>query len=77
MQDYGVGGDAWSPLLWTWAAERLVPDRNYWVVTVSGDGRPAAMPLWGVWDDWVTRFMFSGSPTPGRRATSPRTRMSW
>jgi len=62
MADYGVGGDDWSPLPWSWAAERLVPERNYWVVTVSGDGRPAAMPVWGVWDDAVDRFMFSGSP---------------
>jgi len=62
MADYGVGGDDWSPLPWAWAAERLAPTRNYWVVTVSGDGRPAAMPLWGVWDEGVSRFMFSGSP---------------
>lgn len=62
MADYGVGGDDWSPLPWSWAAERLAPNRNYWVVTVSGDGRPAAMPVWGVWDEGVTRFMFSGSP---------------
>ena len=62
MSDYGVGGDDWSPLPWSWATERLVPERNYWVVTVSGDGRPAAMPLWGVWDASLDRFMFSGSP---------------
>jgi len=62
MQDYGVGGDDWSPLPWSWAAERLAPNRNYWVVTASAVGRPSATPVWGVWDDEVTRFMFSGSP---------------
>jgi len=62
MQDYGVGGEDWSPLPWAWAVERLVPNRNYWVVTVSGAGRPHSMPVWGVWDDTVDRFLFSCSP---------------
>jgi len=62
MQDYGVGGEDWSPLPWVWAVERLVPNRNYWVVTVSGAGRPHAMPVWGVWDDTTDRFLFSCSP---------------
>ncbi len=62
MQDYGVGGPGWSPLPWSWAAERLVPNRNYWVVTASADARPHALPVWGVWDDDVQRFCFSCSP---------------
>lgn len=62
MTDYGVGGDDWSPLPWSWAVERLLANRNFWVVTVSGSGRPHSLPVWGVWDDTVNRFMFSGSP---------------
>lgn len=63
MPDYGVGTSDWSPLPWSWAAERLVPNRNYWVVTVSAEGRPHALPVWGAWDDDEHRFVFSCAPT--------------
>jgi len=63
MADYGVGGDTWEPLDWAWAAERLVPNRNYWVVTVNADGRPHAMPVWGIWDDEELRFEFGCAPS--------------
>lgn len=68
MPDYGVDTPAWSPLAWSWAAERLHANRNFWVVTVSGDGRPSAMPVWGVWDDGCERFAFSC----GRRSRKAR-----
>jgi nitroimidazol reductase NimA-like FMN-containing flavoprotein (pyridoxamine 5'-phosphate oxidase superfamily) len=32
------------------------------VVTVSADGRPHALPVWGVWEDDEGRFAFSCSP---------------
>jgi len=63
MPDYGVGGSEWEPLPWTWAAERLVPTRNYWVVTASAAGRPHALPVWGLWNDDDHQFMFSCGPT--------------
>ena len=62
MADYGVNSPEWSPLPWSWAAERLIPNKNYWVVTVSAGGAPSAMPVWGVWSDDDHRFMFSCSP---------------
>ena len=62
MPDYGVDTPAWSPLPWSWAAERLLSSRNVWVVTVSGQGRPHAMPVWGAWDDDEHRFAFSCGP---------------
>lgn len=62
MPDYGVDSPEWEPLPWAWAKERLVGNRNFWVVTVSGDGRPHALPVWGVWDDAQGRFAFSCSP---------------
>lgn len=62
MPDYGVGTPDWSSLPWTWAAERLVPNRNYWVATASAAGRPHALPVWGVWDDDEHRFAFSCAP---------------
>jgi PPOX class probable F420-dependent enzyme len=59
MPGYGIAApDQGSGLLpWSWAAERLSSARNYWVSTVWPDGRPHAMPVWGMWDDsslWFT-----------------------
>jgi general stress protein 26 len=60
MPDYGVRApDEGTGLLpWSWAEERLTSSHNYWVVTLWPDGRPHAMPVWGVWDDddlfWFT-----------------------
>ena len=62
MPDYGVDTPSWEPLPWSWAAERLGANRNFWVVTVSAEGRPHALPVWGVWDDGEGRFAFSCSP---------------
>ena len=62
MPEYGVGGDGWKPLPWSWASERLGRYRNFWVVTVSPEGRPHAMPVWGVWDDDEQGFAFSCAP---------------
>jgi nitroimidazol reductase NimA-like FMN-containing flavoprotein (pyridoxamine 5'-phosphate oxidase superfamily) len=60
MADYGVPDSVGGALPWEWASERLIRNRNYWVVTADAAGRPAAMPVWGVWDD--DGFMFSCSP---------------
>ena len=62
MSEYGVDTPDWAPLAWEWAATRLAANRNFWVVTVSGDGRPHALPVWGVWDDDDLRFVFSCAP---------------
>ncbi|WP_214401956.1 pyridoxamine 5'-phosphate oxidase family protein [Pseudonocardia lacus] len=68
MPDYGVDTAAWVPLSWSWAAEKLRSGRNYWVVTVSGAGRPHALPVWGVWDDTEQRFAFSCGPRSRKAA---------
>jgi hypothetical protein len=62
MPDYGVGASDWEALPWTWAAERLETNRNFWVVTATADGRPHALPVWGVWNEGQRRFAFSCSP---------------
>ncbi len=59
MPDYGVDDPSWEALPWSWAAGRLRTNRNFWVVTVSADGRPHALPVWGVWDETDQRFAFS------------------
>jgi nitroimidazol reductase NimA-like FMN-containing flavoprotein (pyridoxamine 5'-phosphate oxidase superfamily) len=62
MSDYGVPSDPDGALPWPWAEQRLVANRNYWVVTASSGGRPHAMPVWGVWLADAERFWFSCSP---------------
>lgn len=75
MPDYGVDTPDWHALPWSWAAERLGGYRNFWVVTVSGAGRPHALPVWGVWWDEEQRFAFgcaAGSRKARNLAANPR-----
>ena len=61
MPGYGIlPADQGSGLLpWSWAEERLRTSSNYWLVSSWPDGRPHAMPVWGVWHEGV--FWFSSS----------------
>jgi hypothetical protein len=75
MAAYGTDNPEWRALPWEWAAERLIPNKNYWVGTVSATGAPHIMPVWGVWDDEDLRFMFSCAPTARKArniAANPR-----
>ena len=36
-------------LPWAWAVDRLTNSHNYWLISTWLDGRPHAMPVWGVW----------------------------
>lgn len=63
MAAYGVTDDPEGLLPFTWAEERLAATRNFWFVTVAANGRPHAMPLWGVWRPEVQRFGFGCAPT--------------
>lgn len=62
MAAYGVPTDTDGLLPWSWAEERLAASRNFWLVTVSGEGRPHSMPVWGVWMPERERFGFSCAP---------------
>ncbi len=59
MADYGVPAEPEGLLPWSWAAERLAANKNFWLVTVDGRNQPHAMPVWGWWDDVAGRFWFS------------------
>jgi hypothetical protein len=67
MPGYGVlPADQGTGLLpWAWAEERLKSSRNYWLVSTWPDGRPHAMPVWGMWHE--DEFWFSSSK-PSRKA---------
>jgi hypothetical protein len=54
---FGVQMPPGDLLPWSWALERLLGARNYWIATVRPDGRPHARPVWGVWQE--SRFWFS------------------
>lgn len=62
MSDYGVPADATGALPWSWAEQRLVESRSYWLVTSSSAARPHALPVWGVWLPTTERFWCSCSP---------------
>lgn len=51
---YGLRSD--SPLDWPELERRLTASRNYWVCTTRPDGRPHAMPVWGLWFEGALWF---------------------
>ncbi len=63
MPGYGVRGptEGTGLLPWSWAQQRLASSKNYWVVTLWPDGRPHAMPVWGVWDSDSQLLWFTSS----------------
>ena len=68
MPEYGiVGARSGRGLLpWRWARQRLERAHTYWLATSRPDGRPHAMPVWGIWLD--DRFYFS----TGRKSRKAR-----
>ena len=61
---YGVPASPEGMLPWNWANERLERARNYWVCPTRPDGRPHAVPVWGVWVDEA--LYFGGGPRTQR-----------
>jgi pyridoxine/pyridoxamine 5'-phosphate oxidase len=45
-----------TPITWEQAQASLQAARNYWLSTTRADGRPHAMPVWGVWLDGALWF---------------------
>jgi general stress protein 26 len=45
---------------WDAAQEKLRSAHNYWIGSTRPDGRPHAMPVWGLW--WEEAFYFSTDP---------------
>ncbi|HKA09334.1 MAG TPA: pyridoxamine 5'-phosphate oxidase family protein [Candidatus Dormibacteraeota bacterium] len=75
MPGYGLlGPDEGTGLLsWQWAEEQLTSSRNYWVVSLWPDGRPHAMPVWGLWHEGAFWFSSSkGSRKARNLAADPR-----
>lgn len=45
---YGIPDDEEGLLPWSFVAERLDENRNFWISTTLPDGSPHARPVWGV-----------------------------
>lgn len=58
--EYGVPKTIKGTLPWSHAVERLQKSKNYWIGTVSPEGKPHTMPTWGVWVD--NTLYFGGGP---------------
>jgi len=67
MPGYGVVGptEGRGLLPWSWAEERLVRSRDYWLATGASDFGPHLVPVWGVWREGAAWF----SASPGSRKT--------
>jgi general stress protein 26 len=52
---YGIVSGEEGLLPWSWAEERLVASRD-WIVSADPEGRPHAMPVWGLWLDGAVWF---------------------
>jgi nitroimidazol reductase NimA-like FMN-containing flavoprotein (pyridoxamine 5'-phosphate oxidase superfamily) len=66
MPGYGIAGPETGLLPWSWAEERLREAWRYWVVSVSEDGAPHAMPVWAVWLDEALWFSTGGRSRKAR-----------
>lgn len=72
MPGYGLqpASEGTGLLPWSWAEERLVSSRNYWVASVWPDGRPHAMPVWGMWHEGAFWFSSSKQSRKSRNLTA-------
>jgi hypothetical protein len=52
-------------LPWSHAEDRLINSRSYWICTARPDGRPHAIPVWGMWVDGALYF---GTARDARKA---------
>src|SRR5215210_1638314 len=65
IPDYGIPTSSEGTLPYDHVSDRLASARNYWVSTARPDGRPHAVPTWGVWLDGAIYF---GGGTGTRKA---------
>lgn len=73
MPEYSLSKNEDGLLPWSWAEDRLTKSHNYWLSTVSSDGRPHAMPVWGVWMNGALYFSTGAASRKARNlATDPR-----
>ena len=65
MDGYGIPAHEKGMLRWQEVVDQLAKSRNYWIVTTRPDGRPHAVPVWGVWLD---ERLYFGTDRRSRKA---------
>lgn len=67
-KEYGLQGPRSGSGLMPWkrVEVQMAQARNYWIVTARPDGRPHAMPVWGVWLNRTFLFSTSRASQKGR-----------
>lgn len=65
-EGYGIEAGTEGMLAWSWVQEQLEDARNYWVGTTRPDGRPHAVPVWGVWLEGALYFSTDRRSRKGR-----------
>lgn len=65
VPEYGIPVTSEGMLPYTHVEDRLLSSRNYWISTVRPDGRPHAVPTWGV---WLGGKLYFGGGTRTRKA---------
>jgi general stress protein 26 len=63
---YGITKGSTGLMRWNAVEEQLEKAKNYWVGTTRPDGRPHAMPVWGLWLDRTFYFSSDGSSRKAR-----------
>lgn len=53
---YGIPESTEGLLPWRHVTDRLSDPHNYWIATTRPDGRPHAVPVWGVYVDGTLYF---------------------
>src|SRR5262245_27007972 len=77
MPGYGITSSDKGLIPWAEAEQRLTESTNYWVATVSADGVPHLMPVWGVWHAGMLWFSSGGRSRKVRNiAAAPRCTIS-
>ncbi|MPZ24539.1 MAG: pyridoxamine 5'-phosphate oxidase [Dehalococcoidia bacterium] len=68
MPGYGISDQPPDTDLrpWSGAAEQLANSRNYWITSTRPDGRPHAIPVWGIWMDDALYFSTARGSRKGR-----------
>ena len=66
MAGYGVPDSLEGALPWSWAEERIAKSHNYWLTTVTLEGAPHTMLVWGIWLDGAYYFSTSATSRKAR-----------
>jgi hypothetical protein len=61
IEGYGIPKSAKGMLEWSDINQRIEAAQTYWLATVTPEGRPHTIPIWGVWLD--NHFTFGSGPS--------------